>query len=207
MRIELTCSTCGVSFWRYRSQVEGVHRHFCSEHCRINKIPPTIEHRDGGDVALIPLLAKDGSIRAHVIVDAADVAWATQWRWSLNKNGYAQRDQRRGGDRRVILMHRELLGLQTGDEIEGDHINRNRLDNRRSNLRAVSKIVNRQNLSSRTASSSRFRGVSWRSDMGKWVAQVSHGRTNHYLGCFENEIDAAEAARQGRMRLLSGAVD
>lgn len=68
-------------------------------------------------VAHIPLSARDGSIRAYAIVDATDAHWINQWRWHLDK-GYARRNEWRDGKCIAILLHRELLGLRSGDGLE-----------------------------------------------------------------------------------------
>lgn len=154
----------------------------------------------------IPLRRRDGSIRAYTVVDAADAEWVNQWQWCLTDTGYAVRNVKSGGRRTTVKLHRELLGLVWGDGLEGDHLNRDRLDNRRSNLRAVPKFGNRQNVTSSGASSS-YRGVTWDRQNGKWLAQVKANGRNHYVGLFSDEIAAAEAARLARQRLLPYAVD
>lgn len=158
--------------------------------------------------ARIPLRARDGSIRAYALVDAADAEWANQWRWSLGK-GYALRIGCAGGSRQTILLHRELLGLSPGDGLEGDHINRDRLDCRRANLRVVPKKgqPNHQNVSSHRGATSRHRGVSWDKRNGKWFVKVWAGGKHHYLGLFADEEEAAQVARDARLRLMPYAVD
>lgn len=161
-----------------------------------------------GDIGLIPIWTIAGEVRAYVVVDSADLEWLSKWRWGLTKGGYAFRQVRFDGTRqRRILMHRELLGLATGDLRQGDHIDRDRLNNRRSNLRIVTKGQNGQNKSSYRGSSSRFRGVTLERRSGKWVAQVEVGGKAHYLGKFDDEEQAAEVARVERLRRLAYAVD
>lgn len=78
---------------------------------------------------------------AFTIVDAADARWLLEHRWGLGSDGYATR--RRPGV--AIRMHREILGLAAGDGRHTDHINRDKLDNRRANLRVVTAAQNMQN--------------------------------------------------------------
>ena len=103
-------------------------------------------------------------------------------------------------------MHRELLGLDPGDPRQGDHRNRDRLDNRMENLRILDPSQQAQNME-RAYGTSSYRGVSWHKQTGKWRAYVSVGRKQHYLGLFEHEEDAAEAARRGRATYLPFAID
>lgn len=90
----------------------------------------------------LPLRDKDGNEVAHTTVDGIDSLWLDQWRWSLNPSGYAYRV----GEGTTILLHRVLLGLlNAGPMFQADHINRDRLDNRRQNLRVVTAAVNNLN--------------------------------------------------------------
>lgn len=160
---------------------------------------------------LIPLRANDGSVRAWTLIDMADAAFVTTWRWGVTNEGYVARSQYLGKVPRhrvrAIKLHRELMGLVPGDGLEVDHVNRDRLDNRRSNLRVVSRNANAQNRSKRAGFASRYRGVSYRPSTGKWQASVTAHGKKHYLGVFTSEADAAEAARAARLRLMPYAVD
>jgi hypothetical protein len=156
----------------------------------------------------IPLYAKDGSIRAHVIVDAADADWVNQWRWRMNL-GYAVRSERIDGINHTIILHRELLGLVRGDHMEGDHRDRNRLDCRRHNLRAMPKKgrPNMQNLPSRKGSSSQYRNVSWNAKLQKWIVSIKRNDRNIHIGYFSDEHDAGAAARAARQSLQPYSTD
>lgn len=150
----------------------------------------------------IPLRARDGAIIAYATVDAADAEWVNQWHWALTGTGYAIRGSREGGRKRNVRLHRELLGLTEVDRVEVDHINRNRLDCRRSNLRIVTHQGNMQNRNSNSNTSSIYRGVTWHKQRGKWAARIKvEGRTKH-LGLFSDEIEAAEAAQAARSELF-----
>lgn len=156
---------------------------------------------------LIPLRARDGSVKAYTIVDAADADWVNQWHWGLTNNGYAQRGTLIGGVRRSHRLHRELLGLVKGDGLEVDHINRDRLDNRRSNLRVVTRRENAQNMSSQRKSTSPHRGVWWGKHVNKWIAQIKVGGRARHLGCFDDEMEAARVAKEARLAAFPYALD
>ena len=155
----------------------------------------------------IPLRAKDGSVRAYALIDAADAPFVNQWRWYLTA-GYASRAEGTKRMKRTISLHREILGLVPGDGFDGDHINRNRLDNRRLNLRRVTRAQGHQNLPAHsTRGTSSYRGVGWHQRLGKWRARVTINGKDHHIGWFTTEAEAAEAARNGRARLMPFAVD
>jgi len=96
-------------------------------------------------------------------------------------------------------MHREILGLTINDGIQTDHVNRNKIDNRRKNLRAVTHKQNGQNVPSQKGAS-KFRGVTWDKFNKKWVAQAMLNRKSYKIGRFKTEIDAAIAAQQWRLK-------
>jgi hypothetical protein len=154
------------------------------------------------DTVRIPLRARDGRVRAYALVDTADAAWVNQWTWRLGGKGYAVRSEGWQRSFRMIYLHRELLGLAFGDTRQGDHINMEKLDNRRTNLRIVTKAQQQQNQPGHRNASSRYRGVSWDTRVGKWHAFVRPNRKMVHLGFFDDELEAAEAARSARVRLL-----
>lgn len=160
------------------------------------------------DGVRIPLVGARGVVVAYTFVDPEDAAFARTHIWRMNTHGYAQRYTSEDGRRRYHLLHREILGLAFGDPREGDHIDRDRLNNRRANLRSVPAEGNRQNRPSYAGSSSRFRGVSWDKDRGKWRARIrGAGRRDLHLGLFDSEEQAGEAARQARQQFMPYAVN
>jgi hypothetical protein len=116
----------------------------------------------------------------------------------LDSWGYAQRSENLGnGKYKSYKMHRLISGLVHGDKRFVDHINRNKLDNRRSNLRILdSGFDGQQNLPSYKGSSSRYRGVSRNGH--KWRAYCRIKGKLHSLGYYENEIEAAHVAENFR---------
>ena len=148
--------------------------------------------------ALIPLRAKDGRIKAYATVDREDVDLVSVHTWRLHRKGYAT------ADGATVLMHRLILGLDKGDPRRADHINRNKLDNRRSNLRIVdSQAENLQNVPARGG----FRGVSYFPLTGRWRARCQIAGKTHYLGYFATEDEAAAIARHFRREHMPHAVD
>jgi hypothetical protein len=143
----------------------------------------------------IPLRRRDGTIRAYALIDREDAHLAV-YRWHF-KTGYAVRDLRRGSYRWAEYLHRLVLRLPSGDLRQGDHVNGDTLDNRRSNLRVVTRAQNMQNVSGVLASS-RYRGVSWHRQRQKWQANatliIDGRKKQHYLGLFTSEEEAAAVA-------------
>lgn len=139
-------------------------------------------------MAELPVLAHDGSVRAVALIDDANLEWLTQWQWRLHSRGYVVRNANR------FLLHRVILDAPSGREV--DHINGDKLDNRRANLRLVTHAENMQNRPHpHSRNRSGHRGVSWDAKKGKWAAQA--GR---YIGCFEQIDDAIAAVRAYRSK-------
>jgi len=140
----------------------------------------------------IPLRGRNGELRGTVLVDDDD-AYLAEHRWCLTGKGYAHR--RAGG--RFVYLHRELMGLHPGAPDEVDHINGDRLDCRRANLRVVSRAQNAQNKPS-FGGSSKYRGVTFDAWSQRWKAQAQLNGRHIHIGRFDTEDEAAEAARAYR---------
>lgn len=147
----------------------------------------------------IPLRNRKGEIVAVALVDNEDAASVAQHAWRLSSNGYACRGVK-GPDGRwgaTLLLHRFLLALGPGDDREGDHVNGDKLDNRRANLRLCTRAQNLQNRHYGYGSS-RFRGVTRDDRKNRWVAQHKLKGKRHYIGSFHSELEAARAAQAFR---------
>ncbi|MGL5284384.1 MAG: HNH endonuclease [Plesiomonas shigelloides] len=96
---------------------------------------------------------------------------------------------------KMFLVHRLVWLYMTGEhpEDEIDHINGDRLDNRWSNLRAVSAFDNARNQGERKDNTSGRRGVTRRGS--KWIARISHRGVRYTLGTF-NTFDEAVRVRE-----------
>lgn len=89
-------------------------------------------------------------------------------------------------------LHRFLLNAPAG--IEVDHRDGDGLNNQRYNLRLATKEHQRWGYKRpKTNCTSSFRGVSWYSQWGRWVAEITFKKKKIRLGGFDNEEDAARA--------------
>jgi hypothetical protein len=91
-------------------------------------------------------------------------------------------------------MHRQITGAVAGEET--DHINRDGLDNRRRNLRIVTRSQNGFNRGIQCNNTSGEIGVVWHRRNKKWQAQAMIERKMRYLGQFSNKADAIETRRK-----------
>ena len=125
------------------------------------------------------------------LVDDADYAWLSQWKWygvNVGQNLYAVG---RMGKRTLTYMHTAIMGKRAGFQI--DHINRDGLDNRRENLRFATQSQNARNQAARRTNPTGLKGVTEVTRGGRWMARIGTGTTQLFLGTFETPDAAARA--------------
>lgn len=145
----------------------------------------------------VPLSGKLAAGRL-MLIDEADIHRLGPFKWHVATNGYARRDVSRFHDpAEFVYVHRLVMGLKDGDGKIVDHINRDRLDNRRANLRLATASENNRN-TTRTWGSSPYRGVSWDPRRGKWRATGKLADRQAWLGYFSDELEAAITAEAWR---------
>ena len=131
-----------------------------------------------------------------VTVDEQDYQELSQYKWYLI-DGFAARTIKKENKRTTIYMHRVIMDAPIGISVY--HINHNKLDNQRENLRLV-KGSARMHRRPSVKHSSKYRGVYWCKDKRKWIAEIKVYKKQIRLGRFEVEKDAAvaydEAARK-----------
>jgi HNH endonuclease len=157
------------------------------------------------DTIPVPLRDRTGATIAYAVIDVGD-AHLMRHRWHLDSDPrrawdklYARRGERRRGQAIATYLHREIMGLGVGDDRVVDHINGITLDNRRANLRILTRAENSQNHQRRrSGSSSHYRGVTWDKSRGKWMARAG-GIT---LGRFDDEDEAGRVASAWRAMLM-----
>jgi hypothetical protein len=128
-------------------------------------------------------------IRGHqAIVDPEDYEMLNQYKWSLSPYGYACRNQREKGKYVAhIAMHRVIMNAPEGVHV--DHINGDRLDNRKVNLRLATHQENLRNRGKTKRNGSGFKGVI--AERGKWRAEIKKEKVNVFLGYYYHPLEAA----------------
>jgi len=95
------------------------------------------------------------------------------------------------------LAHRIVWALHNGStpiDMQIDHINGVRADNRIENLRLATGCENRWNRGMRPENTSGYKGVSYHKQTGKWVAQIGANLSGTiYLGLHDTAEDAHAA--------------
>ena len=162
--------------------------------------------RDG--VGFVPLgkNAKQG----YALVSADDVYKVEMNSWRLDSHGYAIKSIKENGKTKNISLH-HVVYKKPSKGMVIDHINRNKLDNRRENLREVSHSINSANRKINRSKDSLFRYPG--------VRQMKSSKTGQIYDTFEvsiklkgkqirteyyNNLEDAISARKNMKRELYG---
>jgi len=128
---------------------------------------------------------------ARTKIDIDDIEKIKQYKWYLSSNGYAI-TKIKGNN---ITIHQILF------ENKMDHINRDPLDNRRSNLRKCTQQQNLRNTKLSNSNTTGIKGVYLHNPYkNKWYARVEVNQKHIYLGLFQNKRDAAIARLKGERK-------
>jgi len=118
------------------------------------------------------------------LVDNEDFEYLNQWKWCLGGGSYAMRSSMKSDNlqkRKTILLH-TLLIKKTG-KMEIDHINGNRLDNRKSNLRLVTRNVNQMN---------KVKTISFDIQRKKWRISLRYGNNKRLFKRYKTYQEALD---------------
>lgn len=127
-----------------------------------------------GKIAKIALYDKFYNIIDYAIIDSEDIPLIKNIKWRINCNGYVMNNSNLS-----VFLHRKVLGT---DQMV-DHINGNRLDNRKTNLRIVTKSQNQMNVN--------YLGVYKHKD--RWQAKIKKNQKQLHLGLFTTFEEALYA--------------
>ncbi|WP_061576552.1 HNH endonuclease [Bacillus licheniformis] len=126
------------------------------------------------------------------LVDEEDFYYLSKFKWHKRKSdGYVARTVYDKGTFKTIRMHREIL--KPPPELVVDHINRDKLDNRRENLRIATRSQNTANSIKPSTNKSGYKGVHYRKDQRKWRACIRVNQKNISLGQYDDPEKAARA--------------
>ena len=161
------------------------------------------EYRD--DHVVIFIKKRDG-ILLECHIDYSDLpslishgkSWCAFWS-DTAKTWYVYCKKRRP-ERGQLLLHRFLLG--TPDNLHVDHWDHDGLNNRRANIRSVTRSVNQLNHRMQTNNTSGFRGVIWDKDRDLWQARVKVKGKTVLVGRFIDPSRANEAIKKYRIEVL-----
>lgn len=136
---------------------------------------------------------------AEMLFDISDLELISSHSWHIDDQGYP----RTYADGSMIRLHR-LLIPEVPDGFVVDHKNREKLDNRRMNLRVVTQKENNQNISVKSNNTSGVPGVFFDKRARRWRAQIcKDGKTTH-VGIFDCFNDAVSARKKAEIEIYGG---
>jgi len=122
----------------------------------------------------------------YTIIDTEDYHKIKEYHWGERIHGYVAGCK----NKKRIYLHRLILDVVNTPDVSIDHINGNKLDNRKCNLRVCAHSQNTKNHRIPINNTSGILGVWWHKQNKKWVAEIWANGKKYYLGCF---IDIKEA--------------
>lgn len=184
---EHKCDICGRELAR---KIKSHGYTLCDKHYKqykkygkfLDNNPRTIQDRNElhicGDVTYIDLYDKNCNVIAQAIIDTEDIEKVRYIKWKLSSSGYAMNTPKFKGENKHLS--RAILG--TTEFV--DHINHNTLDNRKANLRVVTKSQNQMSVN--------YKGVC-KTENGKYYAHIKINQKLINLGVYIFEEEACFA--------------
>ena len=136
----------------------------------------------------------------YALVDKEDYEYLNQWEWRRETLGYACRFETIDGKRRLIKMHRVIA--QVPEDMCTDHINMDRLENRKENLRVATKSQNSMNTRVRKDSTTGYKGVYKRKSTGMYRVHIAKDGVKRWLGQFPTAQEAARRYNEEAVKLF-----
>ena len=131
--------------------------------------------------------------------DLEDYDLIKDYCWHINRRGYVVTNDNKTSKQTQVKMHRLVMNASEGMDI--DHRHRKTNDNRKSQLREVTRSQNLMNRGIRKDNTSSVTGVSWHKARSKWRVYITiNGKTKH-LGFFINKEEAIEARLKAELEL------
>ena len=130
-----------------------------------------------------------GTLPEGALLDAEDLSLLAGYHWYITKEGYVETGVKGVPYR---YLHRLVLKATKGQMV--DHINGNRADNRKNNLRLCNKSTNAMNMSKiKPSKYSKYRGVTYNKRNKRWTMQITKNYKMVASGAFSTEVEAAKA--------------
>jgi hypothetical protein len=146
-------------------------------------------YRIMGDIVYMQLDKKDGtSVETMISIEDLELISSVSGKWYLNQGYVKVSVGTNRKDKRLMQLHRFILGVHGCDPMstEVDHRDRNPLNNTRDNLRIATKSINQRNKAYQED-----KGVS-KNSAGNWKATIG----NRHLGTFKTKDEAIAVRRE-----------
>lgn len=117
----------------------------------------------------------------EALIDDENYIEVSKNRWSYHHSDYVVRGKPQ------VSLHRFIMKAKKGQYV--DHKNRNKLDNRKENLRFCTRKQNQWNTRS-------YDGVHWRGDREAWIVRMRVNGRMKYIGYYKTKKQAEDARKE-----------
>jgi len=131
------------------------------------------------------------------IIDDEDYEKVSEFKWCYHNQGYAAGRR----NKKYLLMHRIILEV-TDPKVFIDHIDCNKLNNQKNNLRIVTHQLNQANRPRPRQNTSNYKGVSLVSYSKTWRARIMFNYKEINLGTYASKHEAAKAYNKKALELF-----
>lgn len=149
----------------------------------------------------VPLKIKHLGKTYFAWVDEEDYTKIYRYGWCIGSRHGKVLDVHAKMNNKTVKLHRHLMGCKSGDEKIVDHIDRDPLNNCKTNLRVATYSINNRSVTKKANTSSQFPGVCWNKRSRKWRANIKINRRNKFLGNFVIEEMAAKVYRDAALKV------
>ena len=146
-----------------------------------------IIHENYAEIILLNIKSEE---IGRALIDIEDIDKVKNYRWCKH-NGYARNND-------IGNLHRFIMNAPI--EMEVDHINHNRLDNRKSNLRVVTHQQNNMNKATTKSNTSGYPGVYWYKSRSKWQVGIKVNYKQIFLGYYDTLKEAIEVRKRAEIK-------
>jgi len=155
------------------------------------------------DYCKIIIRNKHGRCIGQAIIDREDYFKVTNIKWTITNTGYATGHNPETNQ--TVLLHNHLITRKKGLVV--DHINRNKMDNRKENLRLVTYSENMMNRFLDKRNTSGATGVYWYKNRKRWVAEMRYEKQRFYCGSSEDFTEAVKMRQEKEIELLGKIIE
>lgn len=198
---ETKCNYCGkeIKISNYRAQ--HFKKHYCSRICSTNGNRKPNNIKIFKDYAQIIITSR--KYGEHITyIDLDDVGKINNFRWGLHYDITSNKFYvwGRSFNKKRIALHRYLMNCPKEKVI--DHLDCDTLNNRKSNLRICTHLLNAQNREGayKTNKSCGIRNVTWNKRQKKWIVTINKNKRKIQIGVFDSILDAEKAAIEARKK-------
>jgi len=179
------CMDIDVRFENGEIASHKTYARFINGNIRLPKYRMRIEYMEDYAILINP------NTNFQILVDINDAKNLIKYTWRANNDGYAVNGK-------LKKMHRYIINAPK--KMEVDHINGNKSDNRRCNLRLCTHSENQCNSGCQSNNTSGYKGVSWDKHNNKWRAKICINNKQIHLGLFTDKEEAAQEYNKASLK-------